>query len=64
VPAGLKVIDWKPTTSSVESLFSSAISGVAAKLGLGAFFEGSLLERLAALDERPLDGLVSIWHPQ
>jgi protease-4 len=64
VPAGLKVIDWKPTTSSVESLFSSAISGVAAKLGLSAFFEGSLLERLAALDERPLDGLVSIWHPQ
>ena len=59
----LKVKDWKPE-SSVTGLFESSITGLAGKLGLGSLLDGSALEGLQALTERPLDGLFSIWHPE
>jgi protease IV len=64
VKSDLKVLDWKPKTLSSTSLFSSSIASVAAKLGVGALFDANVLDGLAALKDRPLDGLFSIWHPQ
>ena len=63
VKAGLKVRDWKPQSSSEFDLFRSSIASLAAKLGLGALADESVLTELEALKDRPLDGLFSIWHP-
>ncbi len=64
VASGLKVKDWKPQSSSVTGLFSSSLSSLAGKLGLGSLIDANLLEGLDALKDRPLDGLFSIWQPQ
>lgn len=64
VKSGLKVLDWKPERSGSSGLFSSAISSLAAKLGFTAPLDATILEGLAALKERPLDGLLSVWHAQ
>lgn len=64
VPQGLKVRDWKPQSSSVSGLFSSSLTGLAGRLGLGSLVGAGVMEGLEALKERPLDGLFSIWHPQ
>jgi protease-4 len=63
VASGLKVKDWKPK-SSVSGFFTSSLTGLAGKLGLGSLIDASVLEGLEALKDRPLDGLFSIWHPQ
>jgi protease-4 len=63
VTPDLKVRNWKPKSSSEFSWFSSAVSGLAARLGLGVFASEDLMSGLDALKDRPLDGLFSIWHP-
>ncbi len=64
VKADLNVRDWKPETSSATSLFQSAVSALAAKFGLGWLFSSEMIAGLDPFNERPLDGLFSIWHPQ
>jgi protease-4 len=60
VPAGLKVVDWKPAEES-SGWFGWLSQAVGAVFGLSA-------ERLAGLfgqisSTLKLDGLVSVWHP-
>jgi len=60
VPAGLKVVDWKPAAEG-SSWFGWLTQALAATFGLSA-------ERLAGLfgqisSTLKLDGLVSVWHP-
>jgi protease IV len=63
VTPDLKVRNWKPKSSSEFGWFRSAVSSLAARLGLGVFASEDLLSGLEALKDRPLDGLFSIWHP-
>jgi protease-4 len=63
VDADLKVRNWRPKSSSEFYWVSSAVSQLAARLGLGVFADESILNQLDALKDRPLDGLFSIWHP-
>ncbi len=63
VESGLEVKDWKPEFASEFDFFRSAAAAVADKLGLGRIVDLSVLSGLAALNEQPLDGLLSIWHP-
>ncbi len=62
VTPDLKVKDWKPQSVG-PSFFQASAASLAAKLGLGSFVGASLLESLMSND-RPLDGLFSIWHPE
>ena len=60
VPAGLKIVDWKPTQDS-SGLFGWLSQSLAVTIGVSA-------ERIAALAGQisatlKLDGLVSVWHP-
>jgi protease IV len=60
VPAGLKVVDWKPAAEG-SSWFAWLTQALVATFGLSA-------ERLAGLfgqisSTLKLDGLVSVWHP-
>jgi protease-4 len=60
VPAGLKIVDWKPTQES-SGLFGWLFQSLAATIGVSA-------ERIAAIAGQisatlKLDGLVSVWHP-
>jgi protease IV len=63
IESGLKVQDWKPESDTGFGLFRSAASAFADILGLGRILDLSILSGLDALNERPLDGLLSIWHP-
>ncbi len=63
VEADLHVRDWKPETSSPLGVFSSSISGLATKIGLGSLLNQNILDGIELLKDRPLDGLFSIWHP-
>jgi protease-4 len=63
VDPDLKVRNWKPKSSSELGWLGSAVSGLAARLGLGVLADESLLNGFEALKDRPLDGLFSIWHP-
>jgi protease-4 len=62
VPAGLKVVDWKPQRVEGWGLMSLATHAVASLLGLHG--SGRVADLLAAQGVRTLqlDGLVSIWH--
>lgn len=62
VAPDLKVKDWKPQRSA-SSIFQASIASLASKLGLGSFIDASVLESLDMFRDRPLDGLISIWHP-
>jgi len=61
IDRSLKVIDWKPQSSSSYGLFSSI--GQAAASLLGQTYLGQLLTRDPNLSTLGLDGLVSVWHP-
>ena len=61
VPAGLKIVDWKPTEESSGLVWLVVVKSLAASFGLSA-------ERLAGISGQisatlKLDGLVSVWHP-
>lgn len=63
VKKNLKIVDWKPESSSSAGFWRS----IAAKIGKAAGFstlESTILSEVNPLRERPLDGLLSIWHPQ
>jgi protease IV len=62
VSPDLKVKDWKPQRSA-SSIFQASIASLASRIGLGSFIDASVLESLDMFKERPLDGLISIWHP-
>jgi protease-4 len=61
VDKSLKVVDWKPESTSSYGLFSQ-IGELAGRL-FGQSFLGQLLLRDAGLSTLGLDGLVSVWHP-
>jgi len=61
VDKSLKVVDWKPESSSSFGLFSQ-ISGLVGRL-LGQSWLGQVLARDPGLSTLGLDGLVSVWHP-
>lgn len=64
VKTGLKVRDWKPESSTDFSWLHTAATAMAHKLGWGGLADADILSGLSdALQERPLDGLFSIWHP-
>ncbi len=63
VAPGLKVKDWKPK-STTPSLFSASAASLAAKLGLGSIIDAGVIESLNVLQDRPLEGLFSIWRPE
>ncbi len=63
VESGLQVKDWKPETGSEFDIFRSAAAALADKFGLGRILDLSRLSGLDAIEEGPLDGLFSIWHP-
>ena len=60
VPAGLKVVEWKPTAEST-GLFGWLFESTAAMLGISGSKIAALLGQASATLE--LDGLVSVWHP-
>jgi protease-4 len=59
VPAGLKVVDWKPPQES-SGLLGWLVQSLA-KIGLSAETISGISSQLAATLK--LDGLVSVWHP-
>jgi protease IV len=63
VETGLKVQDWKPETDAGFGFLRTGASALADILGLGRVLDLSILGGLDALNQRPLDGLFSIWHP-
>lgn len=63
IESGLKVRDWKPESGAGFGIFRSAAAALANSLGLGRILDLSILSGFDALNERPLDGLLSIWHP-
>jgi protease-4 len=60
VPAGLKVVDWKPEQES-SGLFAWLFQSLAAFAGISADKIAGLLGQVTATLK--LDGLVSVWHP-
>ncbi|HSD93594.1 MAG TPA: signal peptide peptidase SppA [Methyloceanibacter sp.] len=60
VPAGLKVVDWKPAEES-SGLFGWLTQSLAASLGISVEKIGSIAGQIS--DTLQLDGLVSVWHP-
>jgi protease IV len=63
VESGLKIQDWKPDSESGLGFFRTGAAALADILGLGRVLDLSILGGLDALNQRPLDGLFSIWHP-
>lgn len=61
IDKSLKVVDWKPQTSSSWGLLGS-LGGLLRGL-LGQSYLGQLLARDPSLSTLGLDGLVSVWHP-
>jgi protease IV len=60
VPAGLKVVDWKPKAES-GGLFSWLIRSMADAFGISTGTIAGLVGQ--AMSTLKLDGLVSVWHP-
>ena len=57
----LKVVDWKPQTSTSLGFFSSI--GAAAASLFNHTYVGQMLARDPSLSALGLDGLISVWHP-
>jgi protease-4 len=60
VPAGLRIVDWKPPQESA-GLFGWLIQSVAASIGVSAERIAGIAGQISA--SLKLDGLVSVWHP-
>jgi protease-4 len=60
VPAGLKIVDWKPKQES-SSLLGWLVQSFAGWAGLPAEKIASFAGQIS--DTLKLDGLVSVWHP-
>jgi protease IV len=60
VPAGLKIVDWKPTQESA-GLFGWLFQSLAASIGLSVERIAGIAGQISATLK--LDGLVSVWHP-
>jgi protease-4 len=60
VPAGLKVVDWRPAQES-SGLFSWLFQSLAASIGLSAERITNFATQISATLK--LDGFVSVWHP-
>lgn len=60
VPAGLKIVDWKPIQESA-GLFGWLFQSVAASIGLSTERIAGIAGQISATLK--LDGLVSVWHP-
>ena len=60
VPAGLKIVDWKPTQEST-GLFGWLFQSLAASIGLSVERIAGIAGQISATLK--LDGLVSVWHP-
>jgi protease-4 len=60
VPAGLKIVDWKPARESA-GLFGWLVQSFAGLIGMSAEQIAGITGHLAATLK--LDGLVSVWHP-
>jgi protease-4 len=60
VPAGLRIVDWKPAQES-SGLFGWLLQSLAASIGISAETIGSVASQISATLK--LDGLVSVWHP-
>jgi protease-4 len=60
VPAGLKVVDWKPKAES-GGLFGWLIRSMADAIGISTGTIAGLVGQ--AMSTLKLDGLVSVWHP-
>jgi protease IV len=60
VPAGLKIVDWRPAQES-SGLFSWLFQSLAASIGLSAERITNFATQISATLK--LDGFVSVWHP-
>ncbi len=60
VPAGLKIVDWKPIQESA-GLFGWLFQSLAGSIGLSAERIAGIAGQISATLK--LDGLVSVWHP-
>ena len=60
VPAGLKIVDWKPETETF-GLFGWLFQSLAGAVGISAERISGLVSQISATLK--LDGLVSVWHP-
>ena len=60
VPAGLKIVDWKPAQESA-GLFGWLFQSLAGAIGLSAERIAGIAGQISATLK--LDGLVSVWHP-
>jgi len=60
VPAGLKIVDWKPESESA-GLFGWLFGSAAEILGIPASKIAAFLSQTSTTLK--LDGLVSVWHP-
>jgi protease-4 len=60
VPAGLKVVDWKPKAES-GGLFGWLIRSMADAFGISTGTIAGLVGQV--MSTLKLDGLVSVWHP-
>jgi protease-4 len=60
VPAGLKVVDWKPAQET-SGLLGWLVQSFAALIGVSAEKIAGFAQQISATLK--LDGLVSVWHP-
>ena len=60
VPAGLKIVDWKPIQESA-GLFGWLFQSLGASIGLSTERIADIAGQISA--SLKLDGLVSVWHP-
>jgi protease-4 len=63
VPKDLTVVDWKPESSEGSRFWRAAVTHIAQAAGISTL-ESTILSEVNPLGSRPLDGLLSIWHPQ
>jgi protease-4 len=63
VQQGLRVVDWKPDSSVSNSFWRTAVARAAQAVGFSPL-ESAILSEVNPLRDRPLDGLLSIWHPE
>lgn len=63
VQKDLRIVDWRPESSSGSGLWQSAIQQAGRIAGFSTL-ETAILSEVNPLNDRPLDGLFSIWHPQ
>lgn len=63
VAKDLRIVDWRPERTGTSGLWRTAMARIGRAAGFSTL-ETAILSEVNPLGDRPLEGLLSIWHPQ